>query len=404
MKKGDVMFNKKILMIISLLLISVFMFSACTLFKTDIDETSGLSVDTSAEVTTESNTETEATEPVVTTAPEAEEVDSFDISSMTLEEKVAQMILVSCHEDVDIADAIEKGVGGLCLYAFSFSDKTKEEVIDMTSYYQSLAKTPLIISTDEEGGIVNRISINENLRLVPFWAPADLFEYGGWELIKSDTEEKADLLLSLGVNVNLAPVCDVPLSEDNYIYDRTFGMDANNTGAYVTLVVSTMKQKGIGSTLKHFPGYGGSVDTHENVAYDYRDYSAFENGDFIPFQCGIASGADSVLVSHNIVTCMDAEMPASLSKPVHDILRNDLGFEGVIMTDDLVMDAITQFTDGESAALYAVLAGNDMLCCENYDEAISSIVNAVNEGTVSEAQIDASVERILKWKSDLNLI
>lgn len=398
------MSNKKLSMIISLLLISAFMFSACSLFKPNVEETTTLPVDTSAEVTTEGSTTTVATEPAVTTTPEVEEVDSFDISTMTLEEKVAQMILVSCHEDVDIADAIEKGVGGLCLYAFSFEGKNKYEVIDMTSYYQSIAKTPLIISTDEEGGDVNRISINENLRLVPFWAPADLFEYGGWELVKSDTEEKADLLLSLGINVNLAPVCDVPLSEDNYIYSRTFSMDANSTGEYVSLVVSTMKEKGIGSTLKHFPGYGGSVDTHENVAYDNRDYSAFVNGDFIPFQCGIASGADSVLVSHNIVTCMDAEMPASLSKPVHDILRNDLGFDGVIMTDDLVMDAITQFTDGESAAVYAVLAGNDMLCCENYDEAISSIVNAVNDGTISEKQIDASVERILKWKADLNLL
>jgi len=111
-----------------------------------------------------------------------------------------------------------------------------------------------------------------------------------------------------------------------------------------------------------------------------------------------------VLVSHNIVTSMDAEMPASLSKPVHDILRYDLGFEGVIMTDDLVMNAITQFTDGENAAVYAVMAGNDMLCCENYDEAISSIFNAVNDGLISEEQIDNSVERILNWKADLNLI
>lgn len=394
------MFKKNILIVLSLLLICAFVFSACSLISADIEKTTTAPEETTSE--TQDITETE--DPVVTTTPEAEPVDSFDISTMSLQEKVAQMILVSCHEDVDITDAISKGVGGLCLYSFSFEGKNKYEVIDMTSYYQQLAETPLIISTDEEGGIVNRVSINENLRAVPFWAPADLYEYGGWDLVKSDTEEKADLLLSLGINVNLAPVCDVPLSEDNYIYDRTFSTDANETGEYVSLVVSTMKEKGIGSTLKHFPGYGGSVDTHENVAYDERDYSAFENGDFIPFERGIASGADSVLVSHNIVTCMDADMPASLSKPVHDILRNDLGFDGVIMTDDLVMDAITQFTEVESAALYAVLAGNDMLCCENYYEAISSIVNAVNEGTISEAQVDASVTRILKWKADLNLL
>lgn len=113
---------------------------------------------------------------------------------------------------------------------------------------------------------------------------------------------------------------------------------------------------------------------------------------------GITAGADSVLVTHNIVECMDSEMPASLSKNVHDILRFELGFDGVVITDDLVMSAITDFTDGENAAVYAVLAGNDMLCCENYEEAIISVVNAVNDGIIDEAQIDASVKRILTWK------
>lgn len=403
-----VLLRNKLFAVIALVLAISCVLSACSLIA---NKNHSDTLPSEATINSEDNNLITSTAlPETTTVPETTDsqspdyVSSFNVDTMSLEEKVAQMILVSCHEDVDVIDAITKGVGGLCLYAFSFEDKNKYEVIDMTSYYQSIANVPLIISTDEEGGDVNRVSINDNLRAVPFWAPADLFEYGGWELVKSDTEEKSDLLLSLGINVNLAPVCDVPLSEDNYIYSRTFGMDANNTAAYVALVVSTMKEKGIGSTLKHFPGYGGSVDTHENVAYDTRDYSAFENGDFIPFQHGISSGADSVLVSHNIVTCMDAEMPASLSKPVHDILRNDLGFDGVVMTDDLVMEAITQFTDGESAATYAVLAGNDMLCCENYDEAIKSIVNAVNEGVISEAQIDDSVNRILKWKSDLNLL
>ncbi len=397
---------KNKLYFILIIFMLIFTISACSLFKSDIDlkETTPETTVADSSVVTEPATEfsTEAT--TETTASQVDVAVDFDISSMTLEEKIAQMLLVSCHEDVDIEDAVSKGVGGLCLYSFSFEDKTADEVKDMTSSYQDIANIPLIISTDEEGGTVNRVSLNENLRAVPFWSPQELYAEGGFDLIKSDTEEKADLLLSLGINVNLAPVCDVPLNEDNYIFDRTFGMDANNTGDYVTLVVSTMKEKGIGSTLKHFPGYGGSVDTHENVAYDERDYSAFVNGDFIPFQCGIASSADSVLVSHNIVTWLDPDMPASLSKPVHDILRNDLGFTGVIITDDLVMEAITQFTDGESAAVYAVMAGNDMLCCEDYDEAISSIAKAVYEGSISEEQIDQSVKRIIKWKTDLNLL
>ena len=334
---------------------------------------------------------------------EADDIKNL-LSSLSLEEKIAQMLLVSCHPEVDIFDAVDFGVGGLCLYAFSFEGLTKDEVISMNESFQSSAKIPLIISTDEEGGTVNRISLNDNLRAVPFWAPADLLSEGGWELVKSDTEEKADLLLSLGVNVNLAPVCDVPLSEDNYIFDRCVSLDPEVTAKYSALVTSVMKEKGIGSTLKHFPGYGGSIDTHENVSYDSRPYSDFENKDFLPFVSGINAGADSVLVSHNIVECMDADMPASLSENVHSILRNELSFDGVIMTDDLAMDGITEFTDGENAAVAAVLAGNDLLCCENYREATVAIQAAVEDGRISEERINSSVERILKWKAELSLI
>lgn len=383
-----------------------FALSACSYFIRPVEDTPVDST-TSVALSTKPEASSHFTQPAPTVTEEAinePDADEDDFKSITLEEKVYQMILVSCHSKVDIADAVKKGVGGLCLYAFSFEDKTAEEVKEMTAYYQSLSKLPLIISTDEEGGTVNRVSLNERLRAVPFWSPADLYSYGGWELVKSDTVEKSQLLLSLGINVNLAPVCDVPLSEDNYIFSRTFSMSHQSTGEYIALVVSQMKENGIGSVLKHFPGYGGSVDTHENVAYDYREYSDFLNGDFIPFIKGIEGGADSVLVSHNIVTCMDDEMPASLSPRVHEILRNDLNFDGVIMTDDLVMDAITEFTNGENAAVYAVLAGNDMLCCEDYDEAASSIVNAVKSGIIDEAVIDASVKRIINWKESLGLL
>ena len=326
------------------------------------------------------------------------------LESMSLQEKVAQMIMVSCHEGVDIESAVNSDVGGICLYTHSFADKTEDGVISMIEGYQNISEIPLLVSTDEEGGTVNRVSLNENLRAVPFWSPSELFNEGGYELIKSDTEEKADLLLSLGINVNLAPVCDVPLDEDNYIYDRCFSLSHDETAQYVSTVVNVMKEKGIGSTLKHFPGYGGSVDTHESMSYDNRDYSAFENGDFKPFIAGINAGADCVLVSHNIVTCMDPDMPASLSQPIHEILRNELSFGGVIMTDDLVMQGVAQFTDGENAAVLAVKAGNDMIICEDYNSAINAIVAAVNNGEIDEAQIDQSVLRVLRWKENIGLL
>lgn len=356
--------------------------------------------------TTAAATEAEKTE-AETTAEQSSDTDkdyAHIIGDMTLQEKIAQMMIVSCHPEVDISDASEYGVGGICYYAFSFEGKTKDQVISMIDGYQDMADIPMLMSTDEEGGTVVRVSLNPNLRAVPFWSPSDLYAEGGMDLVRSDTEEKADLLLSLGINVNLAPVCDVPLSSDNYIYDRCFSTDAQSTAEYISNVVSIMEQKHIGSVLKHFPGYGGSIDTHQYVSYDKRDYSAFENGDFKPFEAGIRNGADCVMVSHNIVTCMDADMPASLSKPVHDILRDDMNFKGVIMTDDLSMDGITEFTDGESAAVAAVVAGNDMLACEDYRGATEAIISAINQGKIKESQIDESVLRILRWKQELGIL
>lgn len=362
--------------------------------SSDLDISDGATQDSSVALEIEAPTE------IATQLDYAEEL----LSTMSLEEKVAQMMMVSCHEGVNIEAASSYGVGGICLYGYSFEEKTFDEVTYMIESYQDLVNVPMLVSTDEEGGTVVRVSSNPELRESPFLSPSELYTEGGMDLVESDTIEKASLLLSLGINVNLAPVCDVPLSEDNYIFNRCFSLDANDTSDYIKTVVSAMRVKGIGSTLKHFPGYGGSVDTHESISYDNREYSAFENGDFKPFKAGIKAGADSVLVSHNIVTCMDENMPASLSKPIHDILRDELGFDGVIITDDLVMEGIQQFTDGNSAAVLAVKAGNDMIICEDYRSSVDAIMTAVNNGEIDEAQIDESVIRVLKWKEKLGII
>lgn len=361
-------------------------------------------VETIAQTQVVTQPETEIATTAPTTALDKTDDISQLVSKMTLQEKVAQMIMVSCHEGVDIEGASSFGVGGICLYTHSFEGKTAQEVKAMTDSYQQLSKIPMLISTDEEGGTVIRVSANPQLREYPFLSPSQLYEQGGFDLVKSDTQEKADLLLSLGINVNLAPVCDVPLDETNYIYDRCFSLSYDETAQYSELVTQVMKEKGIGSTLKHFPGYGASVDTHQSMAYDNREYSAFENGDFLPFKSAIQAGADSVLVSHNIVGCMDEEMPASLSLPVHNILRGALSFSGVIITDDLVMEGIQQFTDGENAAVLAVKAENDMIICNDYQGAVSAIVSAVENGEIDEAQIDASVKRILNWKKNLGIL
>jgi len=326
------------------------------------------------------------------------------VSKMSLHEKVSQMMMASASDAATAKTAIQSGVGAMALFAKAFSGKTKKQVQEMTASFQKAAKIPILISIDEEGGTVNRVSTNPNLRASKFLSPSALYKNGGFELVVSDTEEKADLLLSLGVNSNLGPVCDVALSSSDYIFNRTFSLDHNMTAQYVEKVVTVMKEKHLASTLKHFPGYGGSRDTHKNMATDNRDYSAFENGDFLPFQAGIAAGADSVMVSHNIVTCMDKNYPASLSPNVHKILRETLGFTGVIVTDDLGMNAITQFTNGKNPAVAAVLAGNDFLCYADYQNSVPAIEKAVEKGEISEEQINNSVQRILQWKRNIGLI
>lgn len=331
-----------------------------------------------------------------------QKLDRF-ISNMKLEEKVGQMFFVRCPDEDAVQQVREYNIGGYILFGRDFDGKTKDEVINCIQSYQDEADIPLLIGVDEEGGTVVRVSSNPNLREAPFLSPKDTYADGGWDAVKQDAEEKADLLLSLGINVNLAPVCDMTSDEYGFMYDRSFSSDVDMENRFVRTVVETSKSKKLGTVLKHFPGYGNNSDTHTGIAYDDRDYSEFENTDFKPFYQGIESGADCILVSHNIVNCMDSEYPASLSQKVHDILRNDFRFDGVIMTDDLIMDAITDFTGDEAAAVTAAKCGNDLLCCSSVDTQYPAVLEAVQSGKIPEAQVDASVKRILKWKQNLGI-
>ena len=156
-------------------------------------------------------------------------------------------------------------------------------------------------------------------------------------------------------------------------------------------------------SLKHFPGYGNNVDTHTGIAVDERDRETFYAQDFRPFAAGIAQGAQTVMVSHNIVKAFDAEFPASLSPEMHRVLREDLGFEGVIVTDDLGMGAVAEYTDGR-VAVQAVIAGNDLLITKEYETQYQEVLTAVNDGVITEQRIEESVYRILRMKVSMGLL
>ena len=332
--------------------------------------------------------------------PRQEAIDGL-LASMTPEEKVGQLFFPACPEAGAPELAAKYHLGGYLLFKANLKDRTPLQVQEEIAALQEAAAIPLLIGADEEGGRVTRISFNPLLRSARFPSPQQLYSSGGMSAIAEDAEEKSRLLLSLGVNVNLAPVCDVSTSPLDFIYDRTLGQDAAQTANYADIVVRTMNREGIGCVLKHFPGYGNNLDTHTGIAYDYRPIETFESSDFLPFQAGIEAGAGGVLVSHNIVFEMDPDRPASLSPEVHRILREELGFEGVIMTDDLSMGAIAQYTD--SAAVQAIQAGNDLLISTDYVRQIPEVLKALEEGKLTEGQIESASQRVLCWKLSLGL-
>ena len=333
-----------------------------------------------------------------------EDVIEKTINHMTLEEKVGQMFIVRLPEK-DALTAIEQyHLGGYILYARDFRNHTKESATSMIKSYQDNSKIPMLIGVDEEGGTVNRVSLYPAFRNSPFRSPQELYKSGGWEMITSDAIEKSKLLRSLGINVNFAPVVDVSENPNDYIYNRSFGSDADMTAQYAKKVVKAMHKEHIEPVLKHFPGYGNNVNTHTGIAHDTRSYEQFETSDFIPFQEGVKAGANIILVSHNIVHSMDDKYPASLSSKVHKILRETLSFDGVVVTDDLYMEGITQYVKKEEAAILAVQAGNDLICCTDFQTQIPAVVSAVKDGRISEERINSSVRRILKLKKEMGIL
>lgn len=326
------------------------------------------------------------------------------VEDMTLEEKVGQMFLVRCPDEGAEEAIGEYQFGGYLLFAQDFENQTPDTIRQKLKGYQAQCKTPMLIAVDEEGGTVNRISRFSAFRDESFLSPRSLYTEGGLKQIQKDTEEKCELLNNLGISVNLAPVCDVTQDTKAFMYDRAFGGNGEETAEYVKTVVGTMVGHHIAPVLKHFPGYGDNGDTHTEVVRDDRSYETYQTSDFLPFQAGMEGGAECILVCHNIVDCMDSRHPASLSPEVHRILREELGFQGVIMTDDLSMAAITKYGEGKETAVQAVLAGNDLLCCTDYKTQIPAVLTAVKDGTISECRIDASVKRILQWKKDMGLL
>ena len=326
------------------------------------------------------------------------------MNNMTLEEKVGQMFLARYPSRNVLSEIKNENPGGYILFGRDFDNKSKQEMIEELQENQNASKIGLILGVDEEGGTVVRVSSHKEFRNSKFLSPQELYKQGGLQKVLENSKEKSSLLKSIGINMNLAPVVDVPTKSSSFIYDRSYERGAQETAEFTSELIKTMNEDNMISVMKHFPGYGDNEDTHTGIAIDERSYQNFINSDFIPFESGIEARGPCILVSHNVVKCMDEEKPASLSENVHDILRNDLNFTGLIITDDLAMDAVKTYVENGEAAVQAIKAGNDMIISSDFKTQKNEVLDAVNNGEINIDTINTAVRRILALKYAFGII
>ncbi|MBQ9984310.1 MAG: beta-hexosaminidase [Lachnospiraceae bacterium] len=321
------------------------------------------------------------------------------LESMTMEQKLAQMMILTNENDITQYNLTNYQPGGVILFEVDFAGKTIEQVRNRVDIMQSHMKIPLYVGVDEEGGQVSRLKTLAERDLPTFSGARELMGKGT-DAVTEDTELKMQYLKQLGINLNFAPVADVVSNRQSYMYYRSAGDNKQVVSDYVKTVLSAMKDSGVSACVKHFPGYGNNVNTHNVMAKDDRALEEYENQDFVPFRTGIQNGVDMIMVSHIVMEQVDADNPASLSSSVHNLLRADLGFSGVVITDDLNMQAILRTMTIEEATGAAFVAGNDMVFSADFAASMKGAKAAVEQGKLSETQINESVRRILRMKID----
>ncbi|MCD7726437.1 MAG: beta-N-acetylhexosaminidase [Clostridiales bacterium] len=333
------------------------------------------------------------------------------ISEMPVEDKVAGLFVVTPEAITGVSTAIQAGngtqealnqyaVGGLIYFDQNISDK--EQITEMLSNTTAMSKYPIFLAVDEEGGSVSRVA-NSGIDVIQVGDMAEIGAAGDMTQAYEAGVTIGAYLTEIGFNVDFAPVADVvPEDGSSVLEDRSFGSDAQTVSDMVANMVEGIEGTGVSSCLKHFPGIGSaSEDTHDGRVETTKTLEEMRQTDFLPFQAGIEAGADFVMVSHITASAVDEDgVPSSLSEVIMtDILRDELGFEGVIITDALNMTAITDYYTSEEAAVKAIEAGADMLLMpEDFDAAYEGLLAAVQAGEISEERIDESLRRIYRIK------
>lgn len=339
------------------------------------------------------------------------------LDGMSTNAMVGQVFMLACRLDTagnrvlaasQGFDSLVSGyhLGGVILFGENI--ETVEQTVSLIDALQAVSAIPLFVSVDEEGGRVSRISKNPGMGATVFPPMAELGAIGDPELTRSVGQVIGEELYALGFNMDLAPVADVATNPDNpVIGDRSFSGDPHVAAEMVKAFVAGMQSAGVAAVIKHFPGHGDtSEDTHEGAAVVSHDLERLRTVELVPFASGIEAGAVGVISAHiQVPNVTGNNLPATLSRVLlTDILRDEMGFTGVVITDALEMKAISGAYSSRDACVQAFLAGADMLLMpEDPSEAYQGLLAAVQDGTVSTQRLRQSVERILSAKYDLGL-
>lgn len=340
------------------------------------------------------------------------------LGNMSLEQKIGQLFIVNTDSlDFNAETAMTKKMrkniqkyqpGGVIFFSFNFDTggtvkQNRRKIRKFIRKMQKASEIPMFISVDEEGGTVSRVANTEALGTTKLPTMAEIGATGDAAQAYQAGSTIGSEIAELGFNLDFAPVADINTNEDNTeIGNRSFGSDPQLVSDMVREAVRGLQESGVSATLKHFPGQGNTGDdTHRGFVNLDATIDRLRDVEFQPFQAGIEEGADFVMMSHVAVRDITQnEEPASLSTlMVSDILREELQFDHVIITDAMNMKIITKFYDAGEAAVMAVQAGNDMvLMPDDFEEAYEAVYEAVKDGTLTERQIDQAVSRILTVK------
>lgn len=338
------------------------------------------------------------------------------LEELTLQEKVAQMFMITPDAltgvqgtwnpgEVTETAYKERPVGGLIMMENNLvsQDQIKTWNDTITGFSKEVVGVEPFLSVDEEGGTVARIAGNAALGIENVGNMSEIGASGDSQKAYDAGETIGTYLKELGFNMDFAPMADVWTNQENTIAQyRAFGSDPETVSEMVSEAIKGLHSQGIYTVAKHFPGHGGtSGDSHEGTVYLNSTKEELESCEFLPFQAAIDADTEFVMVGHiSLPNILEDDTPASLSEEVvTEMLRNDLGFDGIVITDAMNMGAITNNYTSAEAAVQAVQAGVDMILMpQDFEDAYQGILSAVNSGTISEDRIDESVRRILEVK------